>query len=84
MGKLQELFIDIFHKYPYLQDKPDDTEAMQEGDEPDKIPDELTDEEKQMLEDRAKHFATDLESCMYDTYSEPDKTGKHMAVGKYK
>lgn len=59
---------------------------MAEGDsEPvDKKPEELTDEEKTMLEERAKQFATDLEECMYEIYAEPDKTGKHSVAAKYK
>ncbi|KAJ7898426.1 hypothetical protein B0H13DRAFT_2664550 [Mycena leptocephala] len=41
-------------------------------------------EEKAKVEEEAKQFATDLEQCVYDIYSEPDKQGKSSAGGKYK
>ncbi|KAI0334554.1 hypothetical protein GY45DRAFT_1269691 [Cubamyces sp. BRFM 1775] len=82
LGKLQELFCQIFTRYPFLQ-------SQSNGEsggvlQPDKKTEDLTVEEKESLESRAKQFGTDLEQCMFELYSEPDKQGKHVAVGKYK
>ena len=59
-----------------------------EGDEgtpaPSKKPEELTPEEKEELEARANQFGVELENCMYEQYSEPDKAGKQVVAGKYK
>ncbi|KAI0766610.1 hypothetical protein BD413DRAFT_494258 [Trametes elegans] len=83
LGKLQELFCQIFMRYPFL------TLAATDGEDggelqPDKKPEELTPEEKEELEKRAKQFGTDLEQSIYELYSEPDKQGKQVAAGKYK
>lgn len=78
LKKLQELFCHIFLKYPHvLSDS--GTESLQE-----KNLEDLTDNERKALEDRAKAFATDVEQCVYDIYSEPDSKGKPSAGGKYK
>ena len=45
---------------------------------------EMTEEEKEALRERARRFAAELEECMYELYSEPDKTGKHGVAAKYK
>jgi hypothetical protein len=45
---------------------------------------DLTDTEKNSLEEKAKIFANDVEQCVYDIYSEPDSKGKPSAGGKYK
>jgi hypothetical protein len=45
---------------------------------------ELTDSEKTALEEAANRFATELEQCVYDIYSEPDAKGKIHAGSKYK
>lgn len=51
---------------------------------PDKKPEELTPEEKEQLEMKARQAGADLEQSIYDLYSEPDKQGKQVAAGKYK
>jgi hypothetical protein len=45
---------------------------------------ELTDEEKDALVNESRQFAADLESCVFEIYSEPDKAGQPHAGGKYK
>lgn len=39
---------------------------------------------KEEREEKAKTYGSQLEQCLYDTYSEPDKQGKASAGGKYK
>ena len=41
-------------------------------------------EEKKEAEAKASAFVAALERCMFDTYAEPDKTGRLVASGKYK
>ncbi|KAJ3003564.1 hypothetical protein NUW54_g5232 [Trametes sanguinea] len=82
LGKLQELFCQIFTRYPFLNPP---AEGEEPGElHPDKKPEELAPEEKEQLEARAKQFGADLEQCIYELYSELDKQGKHVAAGKYK
>ncbi|EKM50476.1 uncharacterized protein PHACADRAFT_60942, partial [Phanerochaete carnosa HHB-10118-sp] len=77
LTKLHELFRNIFLRYPVLPEA--------EGVSIEKKPEELTPEEKVVLEDKANRFATDLEECMFELYAEPDaKTGKRTAAAKYK
>ncbi len=85
LSKLLEIFCDIFLRYPVL---PNDAAT---GDHEnavvavaDKSLDQLTDEEKEILRERAKKFTSELEECMYELYSEPDKFGKHSVAAKYK
>ena len=79
LNKLQEIFVGIFQRYPLLPSEGDEGEAVVE-----KNPEELTDEEKEQLKERASRFATELEECMYELYAEPDKTGKQSVAAKYK
>jgi hypothetical protein len=86
LGKLEELFRDIFLRYPHFHTENEDDgdnnkvhEGVVQKDQGD-----LTEEEKAILVDKSKQFATDLERCIYETYSEPDKQGKHSAGPKYK
>lgn len=85
LTKLLEVFTRIFTQYPFLNDGRQDRDAGVGRDfTPDKAPEELTDEEKEKLEATARQFTADLEQCMFAIYSEPDKTGKPHAAGKYK
>lgn len=80
LTKLQELFRDIFLRYPILSEAPETEDISIE-----KKTEELTPEEKEQLEEKANHFTTDLEECMYELYAEPDaKTGKYGVAAKYK
>lgn len=45
---------------------------------------DLTDAEKIKVEEEANKFATELEQCVYDIYSELDAKGKTHAGSKYK
>lgn len=44
----------------------------------------MTEEEKEALMNECKQFCTQLEQCIFDIYSEPDKNGAPHAAGKYK
>ncbi|KIM44727.1 hypothetical protein M413DRAFT_9028 [Hebeloma cylindrosporum] len=76
LGKLEELFRDIFLRYPHIKDAGGTIMA--------KKLEELTDEEKDALVNESRQFATELESCVFEIYSEPDKAGQPHAGGKYK
>ncbi|PIL25119.1 transcription factor [Ganoderma sinense ZZ0214-1] len=84
LTKLQELFRQIFTRYPFLAQHTEDETAPEPALQPDKKSEELTPEEKEQLEGKANLFGVDLENCMYELYSEPDKSGKQMVGGKYK
>ncbi|KAJ7116022.1 hypothetical protein C8R44DRAFT_555763, partial [Mycena epipterygia] len=80
LGKLEGVFRDIFLRYPHVR-----AENTEEGASVvEKKLEDLTEEEKAKVEEEAKQFATDLEQCVYDIYSEPDKQGKPSAGGRYK
>lgn len=83
LKKLQEVFSGIFLKYPNI---PSDhaTEEQFHSLPAGKKPEDLTDVEKTKLEDDANKFATELEQCVYDIYSEPDAKGRTHAGSKYK
>ena len=85
LGKLEELFRDIFLRYPHLRvekdNGDDDNNDVHEGVKPEG---DLTEEEKAILMNKSKQFATALEQCIYETYSEPDKQGRPSAGPKYK
>lgn len=79
--KLQEVFSQIFTRYPFL---PGEEIPVDETPEPKKKEQDLTDEEKEIVGIKGKAFASDLEQCVFDLYAEPDKHGKPAAGGKYK
>ncbi|OJT02887.1 hypothetical protein TRAPUB_6557 [Trametes pubescens] len=83
LGKLHELFCQIFTRYPFLPSAEGEHERSGEL-VPDKKPEELTLEEKEQLETKARQAGTDLEQSIYELYAEPDKQGKQVAAGKYK
>lgn len=72
LGKLEDVFRDIFFRYPHP------------GDEDEKLAGEMTEEERSTILERSKQFAADLEHSIYETYSEFDKLGNPSAAGKYK
>lgn len=79
--KLQEIFVDIFLNYPVLEEPSEDQDELVVM----KKREDLTPEEKEKLEEKGRRFATELEECVFDTYSEPDpKTGHHIVGMKYK
>ena len=84
LTKLQELFCQIFTRYPFLEQGAVDGEMPSALLQPQKKTEELTDEEKEALKERAQQFSTDLEQCMFDLYSEPGEGGRRVVAGKYK
>lgn len=93
LGKLQEIFSNIFLTFPYFPVKIEDDDA--DGPDPNvkrsvsdegftKITAELTDEEKAQLEEKAKEYATQVEAAVFEAHAEPDKAGIQSAAGKYK
>ncbi|KAI0644219.1 hypothetical protein C8Q79DRAFT_974759 [Trametes meyenii] len=84
LGKLQELFCQIFVRYPFLHSSSDAGSGSELELHPLKKPEELTSEEKEQLEAKAKLFGNELEQSIYELYSELDKQGKQVAAGKYK
>ncbi|CCM01815.1 uncharacterized protein FIBRA_03883 [Fibroporia radiculosa] len=84
LTKFQELFCSIFLRYPFLRDVDPASGENRNGTEPDKKEEYLTDEEKEKVQVAGKRFALELEECVHDMYSEPDKSGKRVAAGKYK
>ena len=79
--KLQEVFVKIFTKYPFL---PSEETPKDEAPEPSKKEEDLTEEEQEILSTNGKKYASDLEQCVFEMYAEPDKHGKPSAGGKYK
>ncbi|KAJ6610202.1 hypothetical protein B0H10DRAFT_2061219, partial [Mycena sp. CBHHK59/15] len=80
LGKLEGVFREIFLRYPHVHAEGADEDASAV----EKKAEDLTEEEEAKVEEEAKQFATDLEQCVYDIYSEPDKLGRPSAGGKYK
>lgn len=71
-------------RYPFLHQGSEEDDAFDSPLQPNKKTEELTAEEKEQLEARAKQFGVDLEQCMYELYAEPDKQGKMGVAAKYK
>lgn len=84
LGKLQELFCRIFLKYPYFPDESKPDQELDLDSHFTKSQEDLTEEEKASLEEKAKDYATQVEIVMFETHSEYDKAGKQSALGKYK
>ncbi len=87
LGKFAEMFTGIFMQYPYIQQEGKAEE--EDGGERKKAiaerkPEELTEEDKAQVRERATAFATEVEQAVFDTYAEPDKYGKMGAGVKYK
>jgi hypothetical protein len=88
LGKFSEMFTGIFMQYPYVH--PEGSAKEEEGAESKKAttvernPEELTEEEKTQLRERASVYAAEVEHAVFDTYAEPDKHGKLGAGVKYK
>ena len=74
LGKLQEVFNQIFLNYPYLRSDSADHKLVEKSSQ------DLTDAERTYLVEQAQRFATDLEQCLYDIYAEPDNRENHLQV----
>ena len=73
-------------QYPYVQLE---SNVEKEGEEDKKCvverkSEDLTEEDKTHVRERATVFATEVEQAVFDTYAEPDKYGKQGAGVKYK
>ena len=72
-------------QYPHIQQ---DGKAEEEEESKkvmvERKPEELTEEEKAQVRERATAFAAELEQAAFDTYAESDKHGKLGAGVKYK
>ncbi|KAF8630111.1 hypothetical protein AX15_003072 [Amanita polypyramis BW_CC] len=85
LGKLEEILRDVFLRYPHVPTPKE--EAIEENQDVKRIEkklEEISDEEKAHILERANGFATELEQCIYDIYCEPDKQGEVHAGAKYK
>ncbi|KAJ4469523.1 transcription factor S-II, central domain-containing protein [Lentinula aciculospora] len=80
LGKLDDVFRDIFLRYPQVHSKGED-DAVQVIE---KQTENLTEEERNSVLEASKQFADDLEKCVFEIYSEPDKNGVPTAAAKYK
>jgi hypothetical protein len=77
LRKLQEVFGSIFLRYPHAT-------ATEIGGRLELKEGELSDEDKARLEEEAKVFTAEVEQCIFDIYSEPDRHGKPSVGPKYK
>lgn len=87
MGKLEDLFRGIFLKYPHVRienEGNDVNDLSRERGIVEKPLGDLTEEEKAELLNESKEFAVELEKCVFDIYSEPDKQGNPSAGSNYK
>ncbi|KAJ3824385.1 hypothetical protein EV361DRAFT_927257 [Lentinula raphanica] len=78
-GKLEDVFRDIFLRYPHVRSTSEDADQGIE-----KPTEDLTEEDRNSVLEDSKQFADDLEKCVFEIYSEPDKHGKPIAASKYK
>lgn len=70
-------------QYPYIQQE-DKAEEESNNVMAERKTEELTEEEKSQVRERATAFAAELEQAVFGTYSESDKHGKMGAGVKYK
>ncbi|KAG6919512.1 hypothetical protein DXG01_005102 [Tephrocybe rancida] len=80
VSQLETLFRDVFLRYPRVRVENEDGETSIVQ----KPLDELSEEEKTALLDESKQFADELERCVFDIYSEQDKSGQPSAGSNYK
>ena len=97
LGKLQEIFSNIFLTFPYFPPEvsvkiDDEGENGSEPNTPRLVPGggftkttaELTEEERAQLEEKASMYATQVEVAVFEAHGEVDKAGNLSASGKYK
>ncbi|KAJ2918693.1 hypothetical protein MD484_g1784, partial [Candolleomyces efflorescens] len=85
LGKLEEMFRDIFFRHPHVRN----VTGNGEGDDlpaqlVPKALDEMAESEKEALLEESKKFAAELEQCMFDGYAEHDKAGNLAPGASYK
>ena len=84
LGKFAEMFMGIFMQYPCIQEINAEGEGAPKKATVTRKPEELTEDDKTQLRERASAFATEVEQAVFNTYAEPDKVGKPGAGVKYK
>ena len=84
LGKFAEMFMRIFVQYPYVHPEGSAEEEGRKKATAERNPEELTEEDKTQLRERASAFATEVEQAVFDMYAELDKNGKPSAGVKYK
>ena len=94
LSKLEEMFKEIYFRYPYVRLKDEDEEDDDGGGGGEshdvgaktikKELADMSDEEKDALLEDSKRFTRELETCVYELYAEPDKSGNPHAGAKYK
>lgn len=96
LGKLQEIFSNIFLTFPYfppedsvkIEDEgvncPEPTVKRSASEGFTKTTAELTEEDKAQLEERASAYATQVEAAVFEAHAEFDRAGSPSASGKYK
>lgn len=88
LGKLEEVFREVFFRYPHVhRDAPLEVESDHEQSADEVIfkkLEDMSDEEKEALTNASKRFAAELEQCVFVIYSEPDKNNAPHTGGKYK
>ncbi|KAF9530425.1 hypothetical protein CPB83DRAFT_850893 [Crepidotus variabilis] len=83
LGKMEDTFKGIFLKYSHVRTTRDEND-LETAEIVFKKMDELTDEEKEIVIEKSKEFARELESCVFEIYAEPDKHNDPHAGPKYK
>jgi hypothetical protein len=87
LGKFAEMFMRIFMQYPYVHpvgNAEEESDAGRKKATVERKPEQLTEEDKTQLRERASAFATEVEQAVFDMYAEQDKNGKPSAGVKYK
>ena len=87
LGKLEELFRDVFFRYPHVRVESSDGDGLDQPSETalvQKPLDSLTQDEKDAVLNESKRFAMELEKSIFEIYSELDKEGHPSAGSKYK
>ena len=68
----------VFFRYPHAEADDGSSNRVDLKEE------DLTDEDKQRLQNEADTFSSELEQCLFELYAEPDKHGKLGVGPKYK
>ncbi|KAJ2930852.1 hypothetical protein H1R20_g6255, partial [Candolleomyces eurysporus] len=84
LGKLEEMFRDIFFRHPHVRNDTGNEESGPSSQLVLKSLDEMTEPEKEALLEESKKYSAELEQCMFDGYAEHDKAGNLAPGSSYK
>ena len=85
LTKLEDVFKEVYLRYPYVRLKEEGGGEGQGGSRiVRKATDDMSEEEKEALMEDSRRFARELEACVFEIYAEPDKNGNPHAAAKYK